>query len=39
MDKEQMIERISKILAKMYFEDVAFFYKFAADFARKKKIL
>ena len=39
MSKEEMIEHISQILAKMYFEDVAFFDKFATDFAQKKKIL
>ena len=39
MSRDEMIDRISKILGKMYFEDVAFFYKFAAEYARKKKIL
>lgn len=38
MKKEQMIQLVAELLQKMYYEDVEFFYKFAAGFARKKGI-
>ena len=36
MEKEQMIEQITALLQKLYYEDVEFFFGMIAKFAAKK---
>lgn len=38
MDKEEMIQAVSDILRKMYYEDVEFFYGFLTQYAKRKGI-
>ena len=38
MEKEKMIEQIAALLAKLYYEDVDFFWGMIAHFAAKKGI-
>lgn len=39
MEKEQMIEQITALLLKLYYEDVEFFFGMIAKFAAKKGII
>lgn len=38
MDKQEMIEKAAALLAKLYYEDIEFFYKMIERFAEKKGI-
>lgn len=38
MDKEEMIAELSKLMHRMYYEDVEFFYNFVTGYAKKKGI-
>jgi hypothetical protein len=39
MEKEQMIQQMAEIMAKMYYEDVDFFWGMIVQFAKRKKML
>ena len=38
MEKEEMIQAVSDILRKLYYEDVDFFYGFLTQYANRKGI-